>query len=272
MTDANTPVVDGDAAIAIATVAEQLRQAKASRQPCDPIAALLPAGDLRAAYQVQEIGTRRALTEGRILVGRKIGLTSVAVQKQLGVDQPDYGMLFDDMAVPDGWEIAADRLIQPKVEAEVAFVLGRDLGAEGLTLAEVIAAVDYAVPALEVVDSRIAGWKIGILDTIADNASSGLYVLGNTPRRLEGLDLRLAGMAMECGGDLVSTGVGAACLGHPLNAVWWLARTMARAGRPLKAGDTVLSGALGPMVSVKPGACYDAYVAGLGSVRARFAA
>ncbi|MFG1481168.1 fumarylacetoacetate hydrolase family protein [Xanthobacter sp. V4C-4] len=255
----------------IATIAERLRQASESRQPCDPIAPLLPAGDLEAAYQVQEVGTLRALADGRALVGRKIGLTSTAVQKQLGVDQPDYGMLFDDMAIPDGWEIAADRLIQPKVEAEVAFVLGRDLSGERLTLADVIAAVDYAVPAIEVVDSRIAGWKIGILDTIADNASSGLYVLGNTPRRLEGLDLRLAGMAMECHGDLVSTGVGAACLGHPLNAVWWLARTMARAGRPLKAGDTVLSGALGPMVPVKAGGCYEAYVAGLGSVRARFA-
>lgn len=269
MTDTNTPVADLDGAIS--TVAAQLRQAKETRQPCEPIAAQLPAGDLGAAYKVQELGTLRALADGRALVGRKIGLTSTAVQKQLGVDQPDYGMLFDDMAVPDGWEIAADRLIQPKVEAEVAFVLGRDLLDERLTLADIMAAVDYAVPALEVVDSRIAGWKIGILDTIADNASSGLYVLGNTPRRIEGLELRLAGMAMECGGDLVSTGVGAACLGHPLNAVWWLARTMARAGRPLRTGDTVLSGALGPMVSVRPGACYDAHVSGLGSVRARFA-
>lgn len=269
MTNPNT--VDATRDKAIALVAENLRQAGESGIACDPIAPLLPAGDLAAAYLAQEIGTARALAEGRVLVGRKIGLTSKAVQRQLGVDQPDYGMLFDDMAVPDGWEIPAGRLIQPKVEAEVAFVLGRGLDHARLTLAEVIAAVDYAVPALEVVDSRIAGWKIGIVDTIADNASSGLYVLGNTPRRLEGLDLRLAGMAMECRGELVSAGVGAACLGHPLNAMWWLAQTMARAGRPLQAGDTVLSGALGPMVTVAVGETYEAHVMGLGSVRARFA-
>ena len=270
MTDPQTAAAVAD--IAIAAVSEQLRQAAESRTPCAPIASLLPAGNLDAAYRVQEIGTLRALAEGRALVGRKIGLTSKAVQKQLGVDQPDYGMLFDDMAVPDGWEIPAGRLIQPKVEAEIAFVMGRDLDSERITLAEVIGAVDYAVPAIEVVDSRIADWKIGIVDTIADNASSGLYVLGNTPCLLEGLDLRLAGMAMTCRGDLVSVGVGAACLGHPLNAVWWLARTMARAGRPLQAGDTVLSGALGPMVAVKPGESYEAQVMGLGSVRATFGA
>ncbi|MDQ0505149.1 2-keto-4-pentenoate hydratase [Xanthobacter agilis] len=266
MSDVNT-----GAPAAEADVAERLRQAGESRVPCAPVAPLLSAGDLDAAYRVQEIGTRRALSAGRVLVGRKIGLTSKAVQKQLGVDQPDYGMLFDDMAVPDGWEIPSGRLIQPKVEAEVAFVLGRDLCAERLTLADVLGAVDYAVAAIEVVDSRIADWRIGIVDTIADNASSGLYVLGNTPRRLDGLDLLLAGMVMTCRGNPVSVGVGAACLGHPLNAVWWLARTMARAGRPLRAGDTVLSGALGPMVAVTAGETYEAQVMGLGMVRATFA-
>jgi 2-keto-4-pentenoate hydratase len=193
------------------------------------------------------------------------------VQKQLGVDQPDYGMLFDDMAVPDGWEISRKQLIQPKVEAEVAFVLERNLDHERLTIADVLRAVAFALPAIEVVDSRIADWKIGILDTIADNASSGLYVLGATPKKLKDLDLRSAGMVMESAGEPVSVGAGAACLGDPLSAMLWLAKTMARVGRPLQAGDTVLSGALGPMAPVKWGDVFEARISGLGSVRAAFA-
>lgn len=252
-------------------VADQLRRADAARQPVAPVREALQAGGIASAYAAQEINTERKLGEGRRLVGRKIGLTSLAVQRQLGVDQPDYGMLFDDMAVLDGWEVAADRLIQPKVEAEIAFVLGRDLTDERLTIVDVLRAVEFALPAIEIVDSRIADWKIGILDTIADNASSGLYVLGASPKKLEGLDLRLAGMAMEHAGEPVSVGAGAACLGDPLSATLWLARTMAKAGRPLRAGDTVLSGALGPMVTVRRGGVYEARIEGLGSVRAAFA-
>jgi 2-keto-4-pentenoate hydratase len=132
-------------------------------------------------------------------------------------------------------------------------------------------AIDFALPAIEIVDSRIADWKIGILDTVADNASSGLYVLGGAPKKIDAIDLRLAGMVMESGGEPVSVGVGAACLGDPLSATLWLAKTMARVGRPLKAGDTVLSGALGPMVPVRWGEVFEARIAGLGSVRAAFA-
>ena len=257
---------------AVVDAAEQLYQAALSGKPVAPIRDLLVDGTVETAYAVQEINTQRALANGRRLIGRKIGLTSLAVQKQLGVNQPDYGMLFADMAVPDGWEMTRSQLIQPKVEAEVAFVLGRDLTAEHLTIADVVLAVEYAVAAIEVVDSRIADWKIGILDTIADNASSGLYVLGNDPRRLTDVDLRLCGMVMELRGEPISTGAGAACLGHPLNSVLWLAQTMARNGRPLLAGDTVLSGALGPMAPVVWGDVVEARIEGLGSVRAAFAA
>ena len=252
-------------------VADKIFEAHRVGKPCAPVRDLLPAGALDHAYAAQEINTRRWLESGRRLVGRKIGLTSLAVQKQLGVDQPDYGMLFDDMAIPDGWEIGRKQLIQPKVEAEVAFVLDRDLDQERLTIADVIRAIAFALPAIEVVDSRIADWKIGILDTIADNASSGLYVLGATPKKLENLDLRMAGMVMESAGEPISVGVGAACLGDPLSAVLWLAKTMARVGRPLKAGDTVMSGALGPMAPVKWGGVFEARIEGLGSVRAAFA-
>jgi 2-keto-4-pentenoate hydratase len=254
----------------IQQVADRIFEAHRIGAPCAPVRDLLPEGALDQAYAAQELNTGRGLESGRRLVGRKIGLTSLAVQKQLGVDQPDYGMLFDDMAVPDGWEIGRKQLIQPKVEAEVAFVLERDLDHERLTIADVLRAIAFALPAIEVVDSRIADWKIGILDTIADNASSGFYVLGATPKKLENLDLRAAGMVMESAGEQVSVGAGSACLGDPLSAVLWLAKTMARVGRPLQAGDTVLSGALGPMVGVKWGNVYEARVAGLGSVRAVF--
>lgn len=256
--------------LAVREAAQRLGAAQRDVAPCDPVKPLLEAHGLDAAYAVQELLTRAAEASGRRVVGRKIGLTSVAVQQQLGVDQPDYGMLFDDMAFGDGEEIALSRLIQPKVEAEIAFVLERDLDAEWPTLADVVNAIGYALPAIEVVDSRVRDWKIGIHDTIADNASSGVYVLGGTPRKIDAFDLRLCGMSLEKAGEPVSLGCGAACLGHPLNAVVWLARTAARTGRPLRAGDTVLSGALGPMATVAPGDVFEARISGLGRVAAVF--
>lgn len=256
---------------AIQEAADLLWAAAETGTTVAPVRDLLAEGGPDAAYAAQEINTRRGLAAGRRLVGRKIGLTSVAVQRQLGVDQPDYGMLFADMAMPDGLEIPIGRLIQPKVEAEVAFVIGRDLYHEQPTVADVMRAVDYAVAAIEIVDSRVRNWDIRLLDTVADNASSGLYVLGNRPCRLTDVDLLTCGMVMEMAGEPVSTGAGAACLGHPLNATVWLARVMARLGRPLQAGDTVLSGALGPMVPVTAGDAVEARISGLGVVRALFA-
>ncbi|TDU31924.1 2-keto-4-pentenoate hydratase [Panacagrimonas perspica] len=249
-----------------------LREAYRTGIPCAPIRDLVEAGDVQAAYGIQEINTQHWLAAGRRLVGRKIGLTSLAVQQQLGVDQPDFGMLFADMAACDGDPIPAGAVLQPKAEAEIAFVLERDLSIEQPTMADVIRAVAYATVAIEVVGSRIANWDIKLVDTVADNASSGMFVLGNTPFALNGLDLRDCRMQMlRTGGDVISTGVGHACLGHPLNATLWLARKMIEVGRPLKAGDVILSGALGPMVAAKPGDVFEAQVTGLGSVRAAFA-
>lgn len=259
-----------DAAV-IAEVADLLDGAIRTGNPVPPIAERLGSGAGPAdAYAVQEFNTARWLSTGRRLVGRKIGLTSPAVQRQLGVDQPDYGMLFADMCVDEGAEIAPGRLLQPKVEAEIAFVLGRDLPYPDSTVGEVLRAIDFAVAAIEVVDSRIADWKIGFLDTVADNASSGLYVLGSRPVRLADVDLVQCGMVMERAGEVVSTGAGRACLGNPLSAAAWLARTMAAMGRPLAAGDTILSGALGPMVAAAPGDVVEARISGLGSVTAAF--
>jgi 2-keto-4-pentenoate hydratase len=164
------------------------------------------------------------------------------------------------------------QLDQPKVEAEIAFVLGRDLDMANPGHAEVIRAVDHVLPAIEIVGSRIAGWDIRFVDTVSDNASSGAFVLGGSPRLLREIDLRLCGMVMNRRGEPVSAGAGAACLGHPINAVVWLARTMAALGQPLRAGDLVLSGALGPMVAAAPGDVFETHINGLGSVKAVFEA
>lgn len=254
----------------IAAAADRLFEATQSGVTCDPIRDLIGVNDVDAAYAVQAINTKRALDAGRRLVGRKIGLTSVAVQRQLGVGQPDYGMLYADMARGDGEEISLTDTMQPKVEAEIAFILGREFDHELLTMADLHRAIDYAVASIEIVGSRVKNWDIKIADTIADNASSGLYVLGSCPRRLTDFDPRMCGMVMEKAGEPVSVGAGAACLGSPLNAALWLAKVMARAGHPLKAGDTILSGALGPMVSVAPSDVFDVRINGLGAVRATF--
>ncbi len=255
----------------IEAVARVLRKAYATRKAIEPVRNLLPGDEIDTAYAVQKVNTDYWVANERRIAGYKIGLTNPAVQKQLGVDQPDFGVLFTDMAVCDAVDIVpADMLLQPKVEAEVAFVMGRDLCDDRLTVADIISATEYVLPAIEIVDSRIANWQISIVDTIADNASSGLFVLGNEPKSLRSLDLRTAGMAMNCAGAPVSTGVGLACLGHPVNAALWLAKMLARLGTPLSAGDLVLSGALGPMVPALPGNVYEARINGVGSVRAAF--
>lgn len=198
----------------------------------------------------------------------------MAVQKQLGVDVPDYGVLLDNMEYHEGVPIPMSRLQQPKIEVEIAFILGKDLDMARPTIIDVMQAIDYAVPAFEIVSSRIQNWDIKLVDTISDNASSSGYVLGTPIRKLEGLNLRHCVMTMTSGasqGTVLSTGDGAACLGNPLNAVVWLARVMYERGFPLKAGSLILSGALGPMVTVKPGETYTANIDGLGEVTAVFA-
>lgn len=256
--------------------ADHLWFAAERRQPCPPVrdviacAAGAGADPVALAYAIQRHNTERALALGRRLAGRKIGLTSVAVQRQLGVDQPDCGALFADVARQDGEEIDCNDVLQPKAEAEIALVLERDLPHAVHTVADVIRATAFALAAIEIVGSRIAGWDIHLTDTIADNASSGLFVLGTRPVSLSVLDLVNCGMSMERAGDPVSVGAGAACLGNPLNAVVWLANTMSRVGVPLKAGDVILTGALGPSVPIEPGHVLTARIEGLGAVTAAF--
>jgi len=253
-----------------AEAARSLREAALSGNFIPPLRESYPHLDAVGAYAIQRINTEHRMKDGRRVVGCKIGLTARAVQAQLGVDQPDFGMLFDDMGFGDSEPVPMTCLHQPKVEAEVAFVLGRDLSMPNPGHVDVLKAIDHVLPAVEVVGSRIANWNIRFVDTVADNASSAAYVLGSTPRLLREVDLRLCGMVMTKRGEPVSVGAGAACLGHPLNAVAWLARTMAALGHPLRAGDLVLSGALGPMVSVSAGDVFDVSINGLGGVKAVF--
>lgn len=250
--------------------ADRLLRASQLHEPCAPVRDLIGEKGIESAYRVQKINTERRIKQGCRLVGRKTGLTAKSVQAQLGVEQPDYGMLFDDMNIPLGSEIATDAVMQPKVEAEIAFIMGDDLNSEALTASDIMASVDYAVAAIEVVGSRVADWNISIHDTIADNASSGLFVLGDMPKRLSEINLRLCGMMMERRGELISNGAGVACLGSPVTACLWLAKVMAREGYPLSKGDIVLTGALGPMASVKAGDAVTARINGLGSVAAFF--
>ena len=258
--------------------ANRLRQAERGRKPCAPVRELIasalaadPSSDpVALAYAVQQYNNAAAIQAGQRPVGRKIGLTSRAVQQQLGVDQPDFGQLFASMARGDDQPIAWLDTQQPKVEAEIALVLEHDLCHERHTLADLIRATAFALPAIEVVGSRISQWDIRLVDTIADNASSGLFVLGSRPVLLSQLDLVRCGMSLNLGNEPVSVGAGAACLGNPLNAAVWLADTMARLGTPLRAGDILLTGALGPMVAARPGDVFTAHIQGLGSVTAAF--
>lgn len=247
------------------TAARALRDAYAGRT-IPPMRDWLDPVDVDGAYAVQEINTQFWKAQGRKIVGRKAGLTAKAVQIQLGVDQPDFGVLFEDMAIADGGVLDASRALQPKAEAEVALVLASDLTDPNTTPQMVAAAVQSVHAAIEIVDSRIEDWKITFADTVADNGSSAFFVLAKKGKPLEGLDLYTCGMVMEIDGIPGSLGTGAACLGHPLNAAAWLASTLAQRNEPLRAGDVILTGALGPMVALKVGNHVRAVVGGLGEV------
>lgn len=248
--------------------AQRLRQAQADRKPVSPLRDEIPDGE--TAYAVQLCNVEHEVARGRRIVGRKIGLTSLAVQKQLGVDQPDFGTLFADMIYGDDQPVAVDDILQPKVEAEIALVLAHDIPNADCTLVEMMNAVDYVLPAIEIVGSRIENWNIKFIDTVADNASSGAVVLGGSPKKLTQVDIKACQMTMNKSDAPVSQGIGAACLGHPLNAALWLARKMASLGQPLKAGDLVMTGALGPMVPVARGDRFTVQISDLGTVSANF--
>jgi 2-keto-4-pentenoate hydratase len=253
-----------------AAVAAELLQAHRHRKPIDPVTQTHPEFTLDDAYAVQLAQVRTWIADGHEVQGHKVGLTSAAMQRQLKVDQPDFGHLLDSMFHLDGLPIVADQFISPRAEPEIAFVLKRPLAGPGVNVARALSAVDYVLPALEIIDSRIRDWKIGLIDTVADNASSGGVVLGSRPTRVDAVDLRLSGCVLTRGGDVVGTGAGGAVLGSPVNALVWLANTLGRYGVTLEAGQVVLPGAVTAAVPVVAGDVVTATFHGLGGVTARF--
>ncbi len=257
-------------------LADRLWNAQFSGVPATALTESNPEITLADAYAIQRINLDRRMNEQGLygwkarLIGRKIGITSTAVQNWLGVSEPDFGGLLDDMAVPDGGTADISKLLQPRVEGEIAFVLKKCLVGPGITAAQVIAATECVIPAIEVVDSRIRDWKFKIQDTIADNASSGMFVLGSQPAKLRDIDLRAIGMTLRKNGEVVATGAGAACLGSPVNAVVWLANKLGELGTQLNTGQVILSGALGPVSPVAAGDHVSVNIGRMAAVSARF--
>ena len=248
--------------------AQRLLEAYRSGTPIDPLTPQFAQAELSTAYRIAQAQVEQWEKDGDAVKGHKVGLASAAIQRQMGVDQPDFGHLTASMFHLEHHPIPASSYIQPRIEPETAFVLGRPLTGPGVTIADAVRAVDFVLPALEIVDSRIRDWKIGIFDTIADNASSGGVVLGSRPVLLRDLDLRLSGCTLHINGDLVATGAGGAVLGSPLNSLVWLANTVGPLGVTLEPGHVVLPGSMTKAFPISPGDSIVANINGLGSVSA----
>ncbi|WP_027848913.1 2-oxopent-4-enoate hydratase [Marinospirillum minutulum] len=255
----------------IQSCGDELYQAMVERKTLRPLTERYPNITLENAYQISLRMLERRLASGEHIIGKKIGLTSKAVQTMLGVGQPDFGYLTNKMAFSQGEEMPiSSQLMQPKAEGEIAFILKKDLIGPGVTNADVLAATDCVMPCFEVVDSRIEDWKIKIQDTVADNASCGLFILGDQAVSPTKVDLATCGMVVEKNGSIISTGAGAAALGSPVNCVAWLANTLGQFGIPLKAGEVILSGSLVPLVAVKAGDHMSLSIGGMGNASVRF--
>lgn len=247
----------------------------ASLKSCEPIEALTARESditIKDAYMIQDVLIKKRIAkDGSHIIGKKIGVTSKAVMNLLGVDRPDFGYLLSDMIYNDGDVIDVSKtMIQPKAEGEIAFVLKEDLQGPGVTVSDVIKATKFVMPCFEIVDSRVKDWKIKIQDTVADNASCGYIVFGGRAVDIHDVDLVTCGMTLECNGELLQTGAGAASMGSPVNAVAWLANTLGELGVGLKAGEVILSGALSGMVPIKSGDSMSINIGGIGSASVRF--
>ncbi len=254
----------------VGELADRLWRAEVERKPIEPITASHEDLTVEDAYAIQAVNVERRVAAARVVRGRKVGLTSRPMQQLLGVDEPDFGVLLDDMFVEDGADIDVRTLLQPRAEAEIAFVLARDLAGPGVTATDVLTATAGVLPAIEIVDSRIAEWRIKLVDTVADNASCGRIVIGGRLTPVTAVDLRLVGMLFYRNGVAIDSGAGAAALGNPAYCVAWLANTLGRLGSGLRAGDIVLPGALHRMVPVRSRDVFRAEFAHLGDVTVRF--
>jgi 2-keto-4-pentenoate hydratase len=235
-----------------------------------PLSMVDPTMTIDDAYAIQIQRIEKATSEGEQITGKKIGLTSFAMQDLLGVDQPDYGHLLQSMEVPNGGEISLSRLFQPKIEGEIAFVLKHDLTGPNVSAEDVLAATDYVIPALEIVDSRIKDWKIKLVDTVADNASCGLYVLGTNKVKVSDVDVKSVHMKLLKNNEVVNAGNGTDVLGDPAVCVAWLANKLHEYGVKLKAGEVILSGALSAAVEAEPGDQFTASFTTLGEANVQF--
>lgn len=251
-------------------VADALYDAERDRRPIAPVTEAWAGLDEDDAYAIQRINVDRRLAEGRVIRGHKVGLTAKAMQEMLGVSKPDYGHLLDDMFVADGGAVPAERYCAPRIEPEVGFVLERPLPGPGCTVADVLRATAFVVPALEIIDSRVADWRITLADTIADNASSAGVVVGARATPIDGLDLATLGVVLRRNGEIVETGAAGAVLGNPVLAVAWLANILHERGTPLDAGHVVLPGSCTRAIEVKPGDVIRADFDVLGGVTVRF--
>ena len=264
------PAAVGDGLVG--DLADRLWRAEVDRSAIEPITDSHQHLTVEDAYAIQTVNVERRVAAGQVVRGRKVGLTSRPMQRLLGVDEPDFGVLLDDMFVEDGTEVDSGTLLQPRVEAEMAFVLARDLAGPGVTTTDVLTATAGVLPAIEIVDSRIAEWRIRLVDTVADNASCGRLVIGGRLTPVAGVDLRLIGMMFYRNGQPIDSGAGAAALGNPAYCVAWLANKLGALGSGLRAGDIVLPGALHRMVPARPGDVFRAEFAHLGDVTVRFSA
>lgn len=252
-------------------LAESLVNAAATRTPLSPLAETVGELDVADGYRIQQETLRLRRRAGERRIGWKVGLTSAATRAELGIAEPIAGYLLASGMALDGEETAFDRFIAPALEPEIAVVMGRDLGGPGITALDAARAAEGVAPALEIVDSRFRDWKCGIAAVVADNSFAGGLVLASTVTPLASVDLRLEGVLLEHKGRMTATAAGAAALGHPLNAVAWLANHLGRLGLALRAGDVVLTGSLTSILRVQPGDAVRASFTRIGSVGVRFA-
>lgn len=238
--------------------------------PIEPISARFPDADVADAYRIQQRVIALRLATGDVVRGHKVGLTARVMQQQFGVDRPDFGHLLASMFHPEGEPLPVASLIAPRVEPELAFFLTEPLQGPGVTVADVLSATGFVMPALEIIDSRIQNWQIGIVDTVADNASSARVVLGGSRTSLDDLDPRLIGVVLRRNGEIVETGASGAVLGNPAQAVAWIANTIAGHGASLNAGDIVMPGTCTRAIEMKPGDTIRADFEHLGHVSVSF--
>ncbi|KON88721.1 2-keto-4-pentenoate hydratase [Sporosarcina globispora] len=251
-------------------IVEDLLEAELTKHAITPLTQKYSDLNVTDAYHIQLDVIKKKISTGRRVIGKKVGLTSTAMQKMFGVEEPDYGHLLDDMKVMSEGKVKINNLISPKVEAEIGFILGEDLKGPNVTWLDVLMATKYITPTLEIIDSRIADWKIQLVDTVADNGSSSRVVVGEQLTGIQGIDLRSIGMTLYKNGEMISTGSGAAALGHPAQAIAWLANKLYEFDITLNAGELILPGALSGAITVEASDTVSAHFGGLGSVSVTF--